>query len=289
MPIASIICSEGARMDNTHIIKQIDITRIKDNKKILTRDSIIDEDILEIHINGKKAFQMVFSMTHTEALAAGFLFTQGIVREKPDILNLECHKGTKQCCVTLTGTALKRLDDFKKKGQVKGSSGGVLLLNPAETLTLTPVDDFSITYDEVLSLIRMHRDHSGIFLETGAVHSAGICDTDGMLYYYEDIGRHNALDKLAGDILLKGIHTGDKVATLSCRMSLEIIGKIIKTGIPVVISNAAPTLSAVRLADLAGLTVIGFARDNRFNIYTHGKRIVPGLAQRHIPERPGVR
>ncbi len=260
-------------MDNAHIIQQIDITRIRDNKSIQARDSIIDEDVLEIHINGKKTFQMVFSMTHTEALAAGFLFTQGIVREKADILDLVFVEETKQCRVILTGPALNRLDEFKKNGQIKGSSGGALLFHPAGALP--PDHGFSMTYDEVLSLIRLHQEHSGIFLETGAVHSAGLCRGGRMLYYYEDIGRHNALDKLAGDILLKGLHTGDKAATLSCRMSLEIIGKIIKTGIPVVISNAAPTLSAVRLARRSGLTVIGFARGSRFNIYSHEKRIVP--------------
>ena len=72
------------------------------------------------------------------------------------------------------------------------------------------------------------------------------------------------------------VPSGDLPAGPCCRMSLEIIGKIIRTGIPIVISNAAPTLSAVRMADRDGLTLIGFARDNRFNIYTHEKRIVPG-------------
>ncbi len=261
-------------MDNTHIIKKIDITRIKGRQVILTEDSIIDEDILEIHINGEKTFQMVFSMTHTEALCAGFLFTQGIVQKKTDILDLGFSEKSRQCHVTLNDSALKRLEEFKANSQVKGSSGGVLLQHPEGVRSEEPSHGFSITYNEVLSLIRMHWDHSGIFLETGAVHSAGICSKDRILYYYEDIGRHNALDKMAGDILLKKIDTTDKVATVSCRMSLEIIGKIIKTGIPVVISNAAPTLSAVRLADHAGLTVVGFARDNRFNIYTHEKRIV---------------
>ena len=123
-------------------------------------------------------------------------------------------------------------------------------------------------------MIQLHRDHSELFQKTGAVHSAGLCDPSKVLYYYEDIGRHNALDKLAGDVLLKEIDTRDKIATVSCRMSVEIIGKIIKTGIPIVISNAAPTLWAVKLADKAGLTIVGFARNNRFNIYTHEKRIV---------------
>ncbi|MDA8135760.1 MAG: formate dehydrogenase accessory sulfurtransferase FdhD [Desulfobacteraceae bacterium] len=259
------------------IIQQVDIARIKNKIKTLTRDSIIDEDILEIHINGEKTFQMVFSMTHTQALAAGFLFTQGIVREKADILDLIFVEETKQCRVTLGDSALKRLDEFKTMGSIRGSSGGALLQNPDRIPIPDRARNFSITYDQVSALIQLHGDHSELFHQTGAVHSAGLCDPFHILAYYEDIGRHNALDKLAGDILLREIPVGDKVATLSCRMSLEIIGKIIRTGIPVVISNAAPTLSAVRLADRAGVTVIGFARENRFNIYSHDQRIRPGI------------
>jgi FdhD protein len=260
-------------MDSRHIIKQLEITRIKDKKKILMKDSIIDEDILEIVINKNKAFQMVFSMTHSTALAAGFLYTQGIVHKKSDIAAIEFFKDKKQCHITLDDPTLKRLNKFKKSRQIKGSSGGELLQDIGHLFPPRPEGHFSITYDQVLNLIQLHWDRSELFHKTGAVHSAGLCDPSNILSYYEDIGRHNALDKLAGDILLKEMNTQDKIATLSCRMSLEIIGKIIKTGIPIVISNAAPTLSAVKLADRAGLTIIGFARNNRFNIYTHETRI----------------
>lgn len=266
-------------MDGRHIIKQVGIIRIKDNKEFLIKDSIIDEDILEIVINQNKVFQMVFSMTHSRALAVGFLFTQGIVHRKTEIKAIEFFKDKKQCHITLDDPALKRLDKFKKGRQIKGSSGGALLQETADLFLSRPKDHFSITYDQVLSLIQLHWDHSELFHKTGAVHSAGLCDPSNILSYYEDIGRHNALDKLAGDILLKGINTQNKIATLSCRMSLEIIGKIIKTGIPIVISNAAPTLSAVKLADRAGLTMIGFARNNRFNIYTHEGRIAKTRTQ----------
>ncbi len=262
-------------MDKKYIIKQVEITRIKDHKKFLMEDSIIDEDILTIVINRHKAFQMVFSMTHSRALAAGFLFTQNIVRKKTEIKAIEFFKNKKQCHITLNDPALKRLNKFNKNRQIKGSSGGTLLQDPADLFLSCPGDRFSITYDQVLTLIQLHWDHSELFHKTGAVHSAGLCDPSNILSYYEDIGRHNALDKLAGDILLKEINTQNKIATLSCRMSLEIIGKIIKTGIPIVISNAAPTLSAVKLADRAGLTIVGFARGNRFNIYTHERRIKP--------------
>ncbi|WP_457551061.1 formate dehydrogenase accessory sulfurtransferase FdhD [Desulfobacula sp.] len=263
-------------MDNKHIVKQVDITRIKDDRKILMKDSIIDEDILEIFINKINAFQMVFSMTHSKALAAGFLFTQGIIHKKTDIRAIELFKGKNQCHIILDNPAMERFNRFKKTRQVKGSSGGALLQDREDPLSSRPLMDdyFTITYDQVLDLIKQHQDHSRLFHETGALHSAGLCTPLKILSYYEDIGRHNALDKLAGDILLNQVDTKDKIATLSCRMSLEIIGKIIKTSIPIVISNAAPTLSAVKLADKSGRTLIGFARNNRFNIYTHEKRII---------------
>ena len=260
-------------MDKKHIIKQVEITRIKDNKRFLMKDSIIDEDILSIVINQKKVFQMVFSMTHARALAAGFLFTQRIVHKKEEITAIEFFKNKKQCHITLDNRALRRLNKFNKNSQIKGSSGGALLQEPTALFESRSKDHFRITYTQVLSLIQLHWDRSELFHATGAVHSAGLCGPSNILSYYEDIGRHNALDKLAGDIFLNEMDTQNKIATISCRMSLEIIGKIIITGIPIVISNAAPTLSAVKLANRAGLTVIGFARDNRFNIYTHERRI----------------
>ena len=270
--------SKETQMDSKQIVRQIDITRIKNNQPIIMEDSIIDEEILEIVVNQDKAFEMVFSMTHTRELVAGFLFTQGIVRHKTDIENFSFSKNTKTCHISLNRPALKRLDEVKNGRSIKGSSGGALLPGAAAMVPADPFHGFQITYDQVLALIQQHWDQSGLFHETGALHSAGICSPTTILSYYEDIGRHNALDKMAGAIFLNGIKTTDKVATVSCRMSLEIIGKIIKTGIPVVISNAAPTLSAVQLADKAGLTVIGFARNKRFNIYTHKQRIIPDKA-----------
>jgi len=263
-------------MDKRQLIQQIDIIRVKNNQPIVMKDSIIDENILQIIVNKTNRFKMVFSMTHTRALVAGFLFTQGIVHSKTDIKKMTFIKKTKKCHVTLNKSAITRLNEFKKGHQVKGSSGGVLLQHPADILPSDPKVLLKISYDQALCLIQQHWDQSGLFHETGALHSAGICTPLKILSYYEDIGRHNALDKMAGDIVLKELKTADKIATVSCRMSLEIIGKIIKTGIPIVISNAAPTLSAVKLAEKAGLTIIGFARNNRFNIYTHGARIIPG-------------
>ncbi len=264
-------------MDTESIIKQIDIIRIKNNRTFSIQDAIIDEKVLTLNINGEKAFEMVFSITHPLYLAAGFLFTQGIIRSQTDIREQAWFPDNQICNLTLSQDAVQRLERFKKKGTpVKGSSGGSLLPDPGSGHAIKEVHPFTITPDQVLSLTEQHWQHSKMFHQTGAVHSAGLSDGRTILEYYEDIGRHNAVDKLAGSVLLNRTDTGKKIATLSCRMSLEIIGKIIKTRIPIVISNAAPTLSAVSLARSSGLTIIGFARDNQFNIYTHGHRIRPG-------------
>ena len=259
------------------IIHDIDIIRIKNGQTIPMKDPIIDEDIFAIYINGKKTFEMIASMIHPLELTAGFLFTQGIVAAKEEIVDMTVSETQKSCHVRLRPTAIEQLTNFKRQRQVRGSSGGMLLQgNDLQTARISS-PDITLTPEQIMNLISSHWKHSQLFHKTGAVHSAGLCRPDAILSYFEDIGRHNALDKLAGAVLLEDIDTTDKVATLSCRMSLEIIGKIIKTGIPVVISNAAPTLSAVKLAQKAGLTIIGFARENRFNIYTHKNRILyPG-------------
>ena len=197
-------------MDKRQLIQKIDITRVENNKPTVMKDSIVDENILQIIVNKTNLFKMVFSMTHTRALAAGFLFTQGIVHRKTDIKKMTCIRKTKKCHVTLNTSAMGRLNEFKKGYQIKGSSGGVLLQHRTDILPPDPKVLLKISYDQVLCLIQQHWNHSGLFHETG---------------------------------------------------------------IPIVISNAAPTLSAVKLAEKAGLTIIGFARNNRFNIYTHKARI----------------
>lgn len=255
------------------IIHKIPIIRIKNNAIINMEDDIIDETVLSIVINTKKSFDMVFSTSYVSELAAGFLYTQGIIQSKKEIQHIDWIEKENTCHLTLSPDCMERLEQFKKGRPVKGSSGGTLLASLPQTLSRNTAPDLSLSPAQVLNLIDAHKNQSAIFHKTGAVHSAGLCTPEGLTHYFEDIGRHNAVDKLAGHVLLGDEDSGHRVATLSCRMSLEIIGKIIKTKIPIVISNAAPTLSAVHLADQAGLTVIGFARDNRFNIYTHPHRI----------------
>jgi FdhD protein len=111
------------------------------------------------------------------------------------------------------------------------------------------------------------------FRKTGGVHSAALGNQRELVVRYEDIGRHNAVDKVMGYAFLHQIPLQDKCLILSGRISTEIVLKVALNGIAVIVSRSAPTLQAVKMAERLGLTIIGFARGNRFNVYTHGERV----------------
>jgi FdhD protein len=106
------------------------------------------------------------------------------------------------------------------------------------------------------------------------VHSAALCDTKSILVFSEDIGRHNAIDKVFGECLLKDIPIHDRLLVTSGRVSSEILSKAAKRRIPLLISKSAPTNLGVQLANEVGITLIGFVREKRMNVYTHRWRVL---------------
>ena len=112
------------------------------------------------------------------------------------------------------------------------------------------------------------------FRLTGGVHEAALAHGEGFVVYYEDIGRHNTLDRVLGYTFLNDVDTSDKAGILSSRISSEILTKVARIGAPVVVSRAAVTCIAIDLADQLGITLVGFARGNSLNVYTHPGRIM---------------
>ena len=115
--------------------------------------------------------------------------------------------------------------------------------------------------------------NSEVFKLTGGVHSAALCDKENILMFSEDIGRHNAIDKILGQCFWEGIPTENRVVLTSGRISSEILSKMAKRGIPIVVSRSAPTDLAIRTAENLGITLIGFVRGKRMNIYANDWRI----------------
>ncbi len=154
--------------------------------------------------------------------------------------------------------------------------GRALLYFVNDARQLSPVQStVQFTASHLLNLINRLEDNSATFRLTGGVHSAALADNAEMLVMYEDIGRHNAVDKAMGYAFLNRISFDDKCIMLSGRISSEILIKAAHRGMPLVLSRSAPTLLAVELAEQLNITVVGFARGQRLNIYTHGERVMP--------------
>ena len=120
---------------------------------------------------------------------------------------------------------------------------------------------------------RMLQEKAELFRITGGIHSAALCTPEGVVYFCEDIGRHNAVDKIIGLCLKNSVTIEDKILVTSGRISSEILVKTAKLGIPILISRAAPTTLSIELADKLGITLIGFVRGRRFNVYCHTDRV----------------
>ena len=156
-----------------------------------------------------------------------------------------------------------------------GGGRGASFYSDADAQRLAKVESqIRISAAEIFTLVKKSQHRSQTYRATGGVHSAALCDTRRILLFSEDIGRHNAIDKIFGECLLRDIPTNDRTLITSGRISSEILLKVAKGNIPMIISKSAPTNLGVRLADDLGITLIGFVRGERMNVYTNGWRVV---------------
>ena len=236
---------------------------------------VVQETPLTIFLNQVELATMVCSPGAYQELGVGFLLTEGLVQTPSDIISMSLREeeGLLQIetsrPIPQTGTFLRR----HIASCCGKSRAGLYFINDARQLK--PIEnDSRFSADHLLQIINGLEDRSGTFRLTGGVHSAALADQDGILCMFEDIGRHNAVDKVLGYAFLNEISTDDKCLLLSGRVASEILIKAARAIIPVVLSRSAPTGLTVDLADDLNITVVGFDRGERFNIYSHPERVV---------------
>jgi FdhD protein len=155
-----------------------------------------------------------------------------------------------------------------------GCGRGASFYSAADAASQKVESQMKIPADNVFNLVRTFQHRSQVYRETGGVHSAALCNTERILVFNEDIGRHNAIDKVFGQCILQDIPTDNHLIITSGRISSEILLKVSKRQIPILISKSAPTNMGVRLAEELGITLIGFVRGKRMNVYSNGWRVV---------------
>ena len=210
-------------------------------------------------------------------LAAGFLFTEGLIRHAQDIANIRCSRNT--AVVKLAEGVTIDLEGTERNFYMTSSCGvcGKASIEALESAGATILPRSVPQVDEAMirSLPATLRKSQAVFDRTGGLHAAGLFSAQGRLIVLrEDVGRHNAVDKLIGRAFLDGrLPLHDHVLMVSGRTSFELVQKTVMAGIPVLVAVGAPSSLAVKTARRFGMTLVGFLRDDRFNVYSGADRV----------------
>ncbi|MCL4474852.1 MAG: formate dehydrogenase accessory sulfurtransferase FdhD [Nitrospirae bacterium] len=226
------------------------------------------EDMEDLVALEKKVIIALYCTPHmVKELVVGLLMTEGIIRGNwcADRMSI------------LFGDEI--LVDVPAEGEVvtegktitSGCVGGVTFEKKIDAEMIT--DPFTIDRNSLRYIFSDFQARSELYKLTGCIHSAALSDGRVILCFAEDIGRHNAVDKVIGYALLENIPFSGKILLASGRISSEISSKCSRWGIPILATRTAPTNLAVEIAEKRGITVVGFMRGNRFNVYTHPERI----------------
>ena len=201
--------------------------------------------------------------------------SEGIIRLYEEIISLEIDeaRGFAYAEVINPPDVLEQEYTRRFIGSCCGKSRQFYFKHDARTAK-TIMTKSTIHVQQCFKLMEQLQMQSNYFKKTGGVHNAALCTTDNILTVRADIGRHNALDKVYGEILMGGISVKEKLIVFSGRISSEVLLKVAKIGIGLIISKSAPTDLALQLADDLNITIAGFARGNKINIYTHPDRII---------------
>jgi FdhD protein len=252
-------------------------------------DKVVTEEPMEIRVHGPRQPPAALAVTmrtpgHDFELAVGFCLTEGVLDRADDLETVAyCLEGLGQQEFNVVTVTLRRpvaLAGSERRFVANASCGlcGKTTLDDVEQ-RCEPVRDGPLVGRSVLvSLPERLRAAQAVFETTGGLHAAGLFTPDGeLLVLREDVGRHNALDKLVGHAALeRRLPLSTDVLMVSGRASFEIVQKAAVAGIPMVCAVSAPSSLAVDAAHRFGQTLVGFVRDDRANVYSHPERVDPG-------------
>ncbi|WP_224746161.1 formate dehydrogenase accessory sulfurtransferase FdhD [Mucilaginibacter glaciei] len=270
------------------------VTRLTNGESEVVNDLVAIEEPLEIRLEHGPAHQRKtqnISVTmrtpgHDAELATGFLFTEGIIKSAKDVQQVDykfiaCAENRENVIeVSLVADVVPHLQNTERNFYTTSSCGvcGKGSINAIRTVSDYQSADFNNTIDtEILTALPgILRHNQKVFEDTGGLHASALFDPEGnLLLLREDVGRHNALDKLIGAAISQQIlPMNNHVLLLSGRASFELIQKAAMAGINIIVAVGAPSSLAVQLAQEFNITLVGFLRVQRFNIYTAPQRIL---------------
>lgn len=258
-------------------VTEVRAVRVSPNAREAMDDAVSTEAPLEIRVETRPVSVTMRSPGADEELALGFLWTEGALPSMDAVLTVRCEGDRVDVFlrpeIAFDYARLSRHVFASSSCGVCGKASVELALRTAAPLA--PDDGIRVGVSQVLALPQRLRAAQSVFDSTGGLHAAALCDQEGaVVVAREDVGRHNAVDKVIGNRLRMREAPGRApILMVSGRVSFEIVQKALAARLPIVAAVSAPTSLAVDLAQKSGVTLVGFLRSGRFNLYTHPQRI----------------
>ena len=248
--------------------------------------TVVTERPLTLFLNGQEIVTMMTIGDYPELLAVGYLLNQNMLRQDDEIIGVD-YDDDIDIVVVRTARETDYEDKLRKKTQTSGCAQGTVfgdLMDQLDEIALSK--DARVRTSELYTLQKKINTSPSLYLTAGAIHGCVLCQEDRPLLYVEDVGRHNAVDKIAGYMFLNGIKPDDKLFYTTGRLTSEMVIKTVKMGIPVLASRSGFTAWGVELAREAGLTLIGRMRGQRFMVLSGEERVVFDEAPENAPAEP---
>jgi FdhD protein len=240
----------------------------------MVETSVVTERPLTLFLNAREIVTLMTIGDHPELLAVGYLLNQNMLKPHDEITGID-YEADIETIVVRTKIETNFEDKLKKKTQTSGCAQGTVfgdLMEELDQITLST--DARLHTSWLYRLTKTINTTPSLYLKAGAIHGCVLCERDRPLVYMEDVGRHNAVDKIAGYMFLNGVRPDDKTFYTTGRLTSEMVIKTVKMRIPILLSRSGFTAWGVDLAKKCGLTLVGRARGKRFVALAGLERIV---------------
>lgn len=260
------------------LTRQLQVSNWTDGQCEIGRDEVVEEVPVAFTYNKRSHVVMMATPDALDDLAIGFSLSEGIIDHYSDIqdLNILVRENGLEAAMTIREACFQRLQNQRRNlvGRTGCGLCGTESLAQAIRSPAVVGSTVSVSAAAVQKAVNMLNDHQPLQRISGAVHGAAWCDIEGKVRFLrEDVGRHNALDKLIGCLARTGFDQGPGFALVSSRASYEMIYKSAAAGFEILVAVSAPTALAIDFAQRCGMTLVGFARPGRHNIYSFDSRI----------------
>ena len=274
-PHQFLIAPDPARAGLTRTVDGVDEAGVRQTIQV------VEERPLTIFLNGQEIVTAMTIGDFPEYLALGFLRNQGMLRDGETVKGVDFDEELETVVVRTDGATTYE-EKLKKKTRTSGCAVGTVFGDMMEGLEELTLPEAPVRTSWLYALAKTINTTPSLYLEAGAIHGTVLCETDRPLVYMEDVGRHNAVDKIAGWMLSEGVGGADKILYTTGRLTSEMVIKCAHMGIPVLVSRSGFTAWGVDIARQVGLTLIGRMRGNRFTCLAGEDRLIRDADPAHV-------